>query len=376
MLILPERYQPKLLMPVPEWEWREPSRAVPRDQLGNPVRRTRFVLRGRLNDGFVKWAGVFESRDDADAFLYSLARFVVSGTPIPREDWSLPTPAWHPDYGEGLSYDFATETTLTDAVGSNGTWNVPVDWNNADNFVDVIGGGGSGGGAGGGDAAAGGGAGGGGWSRKTNLTLSGTVTYQNGIGPSGTTGAAGTDGGDTWFDGTSLAGSSVAAKGGTGGGLGSAGTGSGGTGGASASGIGDTRRSGGSGVQGFVIGETSTLGGAGGGAGGPDANGGNGNSGGDGGDGNGGQPGGGNGGSQNNAGGNGSYYGSGIGPGGGAGRRQSANNGQAGGNYGGAGSGGARRSTGSNYAGGAGRQGMIFISYTPVAANGNFFMLF
>lgn len=85
-----------------------------------------------------------------------------------------------------------------------------------------------------------GGAGGGGaYSAITNLTLTpGTsVTFAIGAG-----GASGVTGGDTWFNGASLAASSVGAKGGV-----DSGGSSGGAGGAAASGIGTTKFSGGNG---------------------------------------------------------------------------------------------------------------------------------
>lgn len=130
-------------------------------------------------------------------------------------------------------------------VGAN-TWVVPDNWNNANNTIECIGGGGNG------VASSNnrGGAGGGAYSAISNLTLTpgASVDY--------TVGAAT---GDTWFNATTLAGSSVGAKGGT-----SSSTASGAAGGLASAGIGTTKFDGGDG------GLASNGGnGGGGGAGGP-----------------------------------------------------------------------------------------------------------
>lgn len=139
-------------------------------------------------------------------------------------------------------------------TGSNATFNVPADWNNFNNTIEVIGGGGGGSssvlagstGAGGGGAA---------YAKITNLTLtpSGTATYTIGAG-----GGIATTGGDSWFNGTTLGGSSCGAKGG--GGASGATFGAGGL--ASAS-IGTTKFDGGSGGV-----QTNTFNGGSGGGGG------------------------------------------------------------------------------------------------------------
>jgi hypothetical protein len=145
---------------------------------------------------------------------------------------------------------------LTTTSAANQNWPVPPDWNSSNNTVEVIA---SGGGGQSGDGVdSGGGGGGGGYSKKTNITLTpgGTATYRLSAG-----GAVDTTGGDAWFNGTTLAGSSVGAKGGEEGrsSIESAG-------GASALGIGSTKFSGGNGAppsSGYY------CGGAGGGAAGP-----------------------------------------------------------------------------------------------------------
>lgn len=92
------------------------------------------------------------------------------------------------------------------------SWTVPGDWNNSNNTIEVIGGGA--GGSNGFDAVGGGG---GGFGRVSNLTLSGSISYQIGTGGSGGASGSGNNnggaGGDSWFNGTAVVGSSVGAKG-------------------------------------------------------------------------------------------------------------------------------------------------------------------
>ncbi|MGA7867701.1 MAG: hypothetical protein WCA23_27600, partial [Stellaceae bacterium] len=96
-------------------------------------------------------------------------------------------------------------------IVSGTSWTVPGDWSNT-NTIETIGGGG--GGATANRYNSGTGGGGGGYSRVDNLTgLTGSIIIQVGTG-----GPASTAGGDTWFNGNSLAASSVAAKGGGAGG--------------------------------------------------------------------------------------------------------------------------------------------------------------
>ena len=142
-----------------------------------------------------------------------------------------------------------TGNTVTVILATGTSYSTPSDWNSSSNTIEVIGGGG-----GGGNPASGGGAGGGGgaYSKITNLSISGSVTYAIGNG-----GSATNAGGDTYFNGASLGASSVGAKGGGGGGANAAV----GTGGASASGIGTTKYSGGDGGTS----NSSTDGGGGGG---------------------------------------------------------------------------------------------------------------
>ena len=133
------------------------------------------------------------------------------------------------------------------------SWQVPADWNNSNNTIEVIGAGGGGNSPG---AANNGGSGGGGgaYSKITNLSLTtgANITVQIGAG-----GSAGLAGGDTWFDGTTISNASVSADGGLGGTLTT-----GGAGGLSTNGVGTTKFSGGSGGNRAVTGTATGGGGA------------------------------------------------------------------------------------------------------------------
>jgi len=168
-----------------------------------------------------------------------------------------------------------TAAYILETVGA-GSFTKPANWNNAANFIYLIGGGGGGGGssASGNNRAAGGGGGGGGYRLLTNQTLGTTTTYT--VGAGGTGGSAGTGvtvtagtGGTTIWDTTNTAtggtgGSSTATSPASAGGSGGTGTTTGGTGGAGAT----------SGIAG-----TGDGGGGGGGAAGPNGVGGNGGTG-------------------------------------------------------------------------------------------------
>ena len=136
-----------------------------------------------------------------------------------------------------------------------GSGAVPSSYVQSGSKVETIGGG-----AGGGNGIAGGGGGGGGYSTISNLALTpgATVHWSVGVGGAGgissTTAKAGSNGGPTWFNGTTQAGSSCAANGGTG-----ASTTAAGAGATTTGAIGTTK----------VTGGTGGLYGGGGGAGGP-----------------------------------------------------------------------------------------------------------
>lgn len=382
-----------ILLPVSKSEWRTPSQAQPKDVFGNES-QTRFRVRAKLHDGFTVWRGWFDDREDFDAFLWAIALGNLNQSP---ELWRLPTPQWHPDIAEDVTFDFATVTFLTSTTGSNQTYTSPSDWNNASNIVETIGAGGSGGrGAGGSNGGASGG-GGGGWSQITNFTFATpgttTATYQLGTGGPSTSLSTqnskgdGTAGGDTWFNAATLAGSSVGAKGGGPGvGYNSSVTVNGGAGGAAASGTGTTKKSGGRGGNVTSSGGGKATGGGGAAGSTADGNAGtdlaangmsNGGAADNGGSGAGtagtaAQPTGG-------GGGNGSEWDASHGSGGGGGGTQATGSAAltagSGGNYGGGGGGvSAFSSTNRVHTSGAGRQGIIVVTYTPAVFAGGFNM--
>jgi hypothetical protein len=394
MIILPDRSlsRGKLLMPIPKWQWREPSVALARDQFNNKVVRTFFRLTARLADGHIVWRGQFDDRDDADAFLFALASGSLR---YERDLWRLPTPEWHPGISTDLIYEFATVAFLT-GTGASLTYNVPADWSNTNNIIRCVGGGGSGGARRQTDlasAANASGGGGGGYGEYTNLTLTagGTATYGivNGGGDAfrSTNGSTnGSAGGSAYFNGGSYAAASV---GGTGGAAGLAGTGtlsaaSGGTGKGTASA---------NGGSGGAVTATSLVRRAtgGGGAAGPNGNGGNGvdlggttssgTDGGNGDNGSGGTAGLGGSGSGGNAGDGTEFqvspsYGCG---GGGGGRHGTSSTSAGDGGFYGGGGGGASVSTTGSATSGTGSDGLIVVEYTPDAtsslANNNLPML-
>lgn len=266
MLILP-RPRARILIPVPEASWREPSRAMPKDQLGNQNRTVFFVV-ARCHDGHPAWIGRFEDYADADAFLHA----VVSGSiRYERELWRLPTPWWNPDLPDGLGYDFLARDFVTTPTGSNQTYTSKYYWNNSYNWIDTIGSGASGAAGFGTSGFNNTGGGGGAWNRVFNYVFShpgvSTTTWQ--IGTPGASvvrstngGTAGNNGGDVYFGGTTLGGSSVGSKGGTGGATGSN-TQNGGAGGVGASGVGTLNYDGGRGGTITNVGGNAATGGGG-----------------------------------------------------------------------------------------------------------------
>lgn len=389
MIILPDRKisHSKILKPVLKREWKTSSVAQRKDEFGNE-NRTCFKLKARLNDGFTKWTGWFEDRDDFDAFLWSLVKGTLK---YERELWDLSLPNWDPDIGKNVTYEFATVTILTTS-GSNQTYTSPSDWNNSDNSVQCIGGGASGGGYNVGNNGKGTGGGGGAYSKITNFSFATpgttTATYRVGALVNGTNNAAGTNGNSTWFNNTVNPGngttnSQCSAAGGSGGLRGTTST-NGGAGGSTSASWGQTKYAGGRGgnLTGTPLGSTANQGSGGGGAGGPNGNGNNGEDsagtgggitdGGDGGAGFGGA-----GGVFGLAGSAGNDLGNGVGSGGGgSGVASITIQGASGGSYGGGG-GGICRGDPNQAIGGNGRQGIIVITYVPANINslGNLPML-
>lgn len=373
MLILPERGVPraKLLLPVHDREWRASSQAQQKDEFGNE-NCTRFCVEQRGHDGHIVWRGYFDDRADFDQFLWAVANETLI---YDRYVQRLATPWWNPEYWD-LPFAFATLRFLTTTNAANQTDTVPSDWNSFNNFIDTIASGGSGGVVSGGGSATGGS--GPGWSRQTNVSLTkgGSATYRlpaGGAAVSSSSGlVAGNAGADCWYNGTTLAGSSVGAKGGLGGsGNTTIGAASGVAGGAAGSGVGSSKNSGGASGNTNRTGTPSASGG--GAAAGPN---GNGNAsaaandaqtaGGSGDAGSGGAGGAINGG----AAGAGTEFDATHGSGGGGGPNASSIAGVtagSGGLYGGAG-GGAVGLNASTSTSGAGRQALIYQNYTPVFA--------
>lgn len=166
---------------------------------------------------------------------------------------------------------------LTDTSGLL-SWVVPATWNDADNSIETLGGGA--GGDAGGSSVGGKGGGGGAYSKVENvdLTPSASISYRVGIGGDGGFGIFGfggalaVNGGDTWFNGASLAASTVGSKGGQAG-LGRTNNGQGGQ---ASAGVGILKTSGGDGGNGGNASDERGGGGGGGGCGGPNGDGANG----------------------------------------------------------------------------------------------------
>lgn len=366
-IILPERgiSRTKLLLPQQPGMWRAPSQ---RSGLRTTESQTRFRLTARLSDGYIVWRGWFDDRDDADAFLFAM---VAGSLNYERELWRLPTPAWHPDLGEGLQYDFATVTFITNT--STTSFTRPSDWNTASNSVEVLGGGGAGGGSAAASSVEGGGGGTGGYSAKSNLTIAASVTIQVGSAGTGAAGANGGAGTATWFDGATLAASQVGANPGNGGTTVSVG----GTGGSTVGATGTTKTAGSNGGSdaGFSGGDSGggAPSSAGAGSNGVGSSSGNGATGGNasgvgGGTGGTGGAAGKNNGNPGNAGTNwdASHGSGGGGGGGGVDVGSGPGNGGAGGLYGAGGGGGGASGTGTAPSGGNASQGIIVVTYTPL----------
>lgn len=380
MIILPDKNicRTKFLVHVPKKEWMPSSQAIPKDDFGNCGIRTFFRVNARINDGFIVWSGVFQDRNDFDAFLFSL---FTGSLKYEKELWSLCSPYWSTDIGEHVVYDFATEVALTGSPGTTQTYTSPSDWNNSSNSIECLGGGGGGGASRSSNSCRVTGGGGGGYAKDTNFSFAtpGTTTASYNIGIAGTPGttvaintnAAGSAGGGTWFS----AAASLQGGGGGGGGAIISGTSAlnGGTAGAGSGTLAVTTYSGGRGGNISAVSTTNYIGtGAGGAAGtngagiqGGDAssavatNGGNGD---------------------NNTGGTGgtaltvtngtagtewgttATYGSGGGGGARFGNASVSGDGS-GGLYGGGGGGACRGA--SNITAGSGKQGLLYITYTP-----------
>lgn len=363
MIILPDRHAPvgRFFLPIARSAWMPSSQAMPKDRFGNPDLRLIHVTAVRA--GQPVWRGYFEDQDDANAFLEGLALH-IAGAPMPRSLWDLPqrfrwrgfpetfslsriSGPWCPEIDEEATYIYASTATISSSPGSNQTYTSDATWNNSVNTVQVIAGGGGGGAVNTGTGANRSATGGGGAASNeiTNFAFAspGTTTATahaaaTGAGAGVGSTAAGSAGGDGWFNGTTLAGASVGSKGGGAGATGTSGGCSGGAGGVGASGVGTSLGNGGRGGNCNAGNQVTGGGGACGlgGSGGAGTDNGNATAGG---------------------GGNGANSG-----GGGAG---SNSTGIGGSSFGGAGGGG---NTNGSASGGTGAQGIILLTWTPVAA--------
>lgn len=261
MLYTPGGYNGRILLPQKRNEWRQSSQRLSHHCIPDQIR---FRLIARLDDGAIYWRGWFNDREDADAFLFAMATGSLHQEP---DLWRLPTPQWHPDFSEGLHYEFSTVQFVT-TTGA-GTYTIPTDFDvTKANSFEVIAGGGCGHTIGSATYPAGGG--GAAYSKTTNLS----VTIGQVLNTSIATGGAlsGNAGADCWVSTTMVAPISTTegalAKGGT------AGTdGGNNSGGLAASGIGNTKFSGG--ASGTTGSNPTTGSTGGGGAAGPNGNGAN-----------------------------------------------------------------------------------------------------
>lgn len=384
MIILPNRKlsRGRYLMPIPRRQWMPSSQA---DKC-----QTRFRLRARRPNGSLAWEGWFEDRDDADAFIFALALGTLKHD---RRLWRLSSPEWRPDTGEDLIYRMATLVSFTFQAGAD-TWTSPEDWNNDDNLIEAIGGGASGAAAKGNGSYRATGGGGGGYHFRANFTFANpgvtTVDYYIGNGGASVTRSTngvtnGNAGEASTFDSSTPASGNPRALGGAGG---TAGTGSrnGGAGGVNTT----NGFSGGNGGNTTIESSDDVIATGGGAAGSPAGPGGNGvntaatgvtatNGGNT--SGTGGGSGSGNNNGSGTSGGNGSQLGDGVGAGGGGGGATrnpgSSTNTTAGsgGNWGGGG-GGACAEDSNNVISGAGRRGVITVTYNPIGGPYRMFLIF
>lgn len=391
MIILPDQYAPqgKFFIPVTKRSWITPSLAQPRDQFGRQ-NQTIHRVKGFTSDGVRRWTAIFDNREDFDAFVFSAFQHSL-GFPFPIEDWRLPQYIWgDPDFEPGTLLAVDTVTFLTSSTGSNQTYTSPADWDNAHNTIELLGGGASGAVAPG--ARHGTGGGGGEYGKTTNFSFATpgttTATYQIAALAAAVTNSATTNGNAgnaSWFNGTTQAGSTLGAIGGTNG-VSNTGPQNGGAGGTG--GVGTTHNAGGRG--GNLTGATGNGGTGGGGAGGSTGAGNNGadssstasnvtTAGGSGDAGSGGSAGTA-GGTTGGTGGNGTEWDASHGSGGGGGGATNSGGNAtsgSGGNYG-AGGAGVEINAGSTGTSGGGIQGIIVVTYTPLVAssNSNFFIFF
>lgn len=379
MLII-RKYESKFLMPMERKLWLPPSIAEKRSVFGHLPIEKRWHVKIVLVDGYIRWKGTFEDRDDCDAFLFAIANGTINYQP---ELWRLPFPNYFPGYGDEIAL-FASSILVTSGTSQS----TPGDWNNASNSIEGIGGGGSGsvGAKQNGNRCTGGS--GAEYRKITNYTPDATLDYVIGSGGTAVIQSSigvtnGNDGSDTTFESTQLIAkkglAGVAANGSTPtppaggtGGTGGAGNNNGGAGGSTATfndcctGGGGAGGPNGAGVAGTANASNNT-----------------GTAGGQGDDSVGGTGGAGN--TANTAGsisatnGNaGTEFGGTAGSGGAGGGCMNTNGtapatstGGTGGNYGAGGGAAVTKNGAGNATSGAGQQGVIYILYTPAVASTN-----
>lgn len=423
MLIIPDRYTPKtqVLAPMHKRDWYASQRRAPNHGIEDKIF---WGLWAYDRAGSNAWVGMFEDREDVDAFMAALVKGTLRSQ---KRLWSLCTPHWEPQLARDLIYDLKCEHALTawtdevqewivpkdillpsafhplflegeylfwtpSGAGANqyftsGTSDtVPSDWGNVSNTIRCIGGGGSGGKGHRTSVTCASGAGGGAYAAASNTTLApgATVNYQIGAGGTALANAlsqvSGNDGTATFFNGTAGAGNNTCQAGpGIKGIFSGSSPGAGGAGGTVVNGSGNSGGQGGS----ATASAASATGSGAGGAGGPDGAGNNGTN-----ATSGTSSAGGAGNANTNGGGAGGSSGGGTGsagttfsaapnygPGGGGGGNRVAgvSAGGAAGNYG-AGSGGACATNSSNTSTAAGAQGLAVVAYTPALKPGGFNM--
>jgi hypothetical protein len=164
---------------------------------------------------------------------------------------------------KGVAATTPTPNQFVYVLTTGTSFTTPANWNNSNNEIHLFGGGGGGGGSryASPNGVAGAGGGGGGYTKATNVTLSGTITYA--IGAAGTAGTSGGGTGGTGGTTTFKSGTYTAA-----GGVGGASTTTTSTGGNGGVGSTSTGGKGGNGATATVAGSALGAGG-GGGAGGP-----------------------------------------------------------------------------------------------------------
>ena len=190
MLILPDRRisHCKYLMPMRKRDWMPPSLSLKSDPAGN-TNGSHWRVNGYNKKGEIVWSGVFDDRDDCDAFMAAFWRGTLD---IEKSLWELPTPAYY-SYGEPLLFKARAYTWWT-TLGAT-SWTIPIDWNNADNVFRAIGGGMNG--------SASYGAGGAAYAESRNISLTkgaaGGYAYVGSANGVGRTGTGSPGAGDSFF---------------------------------------------------------------------------------------------------------------------------------------------------------------------------------